>query len=203
MSCIRALWLGWLLCALLPCTPAAAQPPARAYPPDDTVAAAPLSAAARDWPDRAPKLRWYGWQTLASDGVALGLLALPWLDAPGYFVAPALLLGALGPAVIHAAHGNWAAGASSLALRLLGDLVIGIGMVRIALSEGVDSEERLGVGILIAGAAITLAASALDAAFFSYARDRPGRRHAEMHILPWASARSSTRAAGLSLRASF
>jgi hypothetical protein len=194
--------MGWLLLlAVLHGTPASAQRDVRAYPPDDTVTAAPqqtASSTAREWPDTSPKLSWYGWQPLLSDGLVLGLVTVSLLNPPLSLSGPALLLAALGPPIMHAAHGNLAAGAGSFALRLLGIAFIAVGAISTALSEGEDS---IGVGLTITGAAIIGVTGVLDAALFSYARARSGRRHAELHVLPWASARAG--AGGLSLQASF
>ncbi len=80
--------------------------------------------------EREAPTRWYGWQTLITDGVALGSLAgfmatfrLCWdgscdnTDAGIFLMTSMLSYGAGGP-LIHGAHGRWNIAAASFGTRM-------------------------------------------------------------------------------------
>lgn len=81
----------------------------------------------------APKRRWYGGETLASDGVSAALVIAGVLSASGsrnsesatVVLAGAGFLGfALGPPIIHAIHGHGGKAAASLGLRVASTLLL-------------------------------------------------------------------------------
>ena len=113
---------------------------------------------------------WYGWQTLAADGVSLVLIPLvgsrtgnaqgTTLFAAGTFTLTAPL--------IHFAHGRRGSGVLSLALRLalpLGGSLLGGGL----LPEDCRSPSCVPVGTLVGLSVGAVMASAIDAAALSYA----------------------------------
>jgi hypothetical protein len=99
---------------------------------------------------------WYGWQTLTIDAAAVGVLilgatsdrtALPFAEAAAGAYA-------IGPPIVHFAHGNVGKGLGSLALRLLGPLV---GYELASWLSG--PRDQVGLGI-VAGPATAVAADA-------------------------------------------
>ncbi|HEY3495937.1 MAG TPA: hypothetical protein VGK73_14665 [Polyangiaceae bacterium] len=139
--------------------------------------------------------RWYGWQNLTADGVALALVVGGAALAEDGSIPDALsgtVLGlgvatyALGGPVIHFGHGNPGRGVLSLGLRTLLPVGLGVGTVQAMCSPHSDF-----CGIVAIPAALVgiVAAVTLDAA--AIARDE----------VP-ASPRSSSRTLGFSLRPS-
>lgn len=142
----------------------------------------------REQPQEQPEERWYGWQTITTDGISLtlgtaglGVAAAsvgpftPCLDLNGngcssggrggsdggMIAAASLGISAsatylLGAPIVHAAHGHWDKAGISLGLRSLP-----IAFATPLLASGSDDAQRVGVGVLVAGAA---AAMAIDAA---------------------------------------
>ncbi|MEZ4402954.1 MAG: hypothetical protein R3B06_23230 [Kofleriaceae bacterium] len=79
-------------------------------------------------PSRADRGTWYGWQTLGVDAVA-DVTMVGGLVEGRHGVAVAtvgLAVYALGPPLVHAAHGNWGRGGVSVAMRVGGPLVGGL-----------------------------------------------------------------------------
>jgi hypothetical protein len=84
-----------------------AEEPLAAAPldPDDAQRIEELLRAPPDGPTRT---RWYGWETLMSDGLSVATFPI-YVGAGGFFLAPPIL---------HASHGRWGAAGVSLALRV-------------------------------------------------------------------------------------
>lgn len=111
-------------CGLLFCTSAAAQEPARSataasswVTPAPTVPAVPQPMPAEQ---NGTHTNWYGWQALLIDGTALTLLAGSGTPSSKPSIAVtyvAVASYAIGPPIIHWAHGHVEAGIGSLALR--------------------------------------------------------------------------------------
>lgn len=107
------------------------------------------------------KERWYGWQTLALDGLALtALVATPsqYVDdesaGTGLFYA-AIGTFVLGGPIVHAAHGNWGRAAGSAALRLGAILLTGLAIEASKCPyEHCDATEQIVVGGLVGFALI-------------------------------------------------
>jgi len=105
-----------------------------AIAPAPARALAPVPVPPEDQPDpafeqREPPTRWYGWQTLITDGVALGSLAgviatyrFCWDGAcdntdAALFAATMVLSYGAGAPLVHGAHGRWGIAAASLGMR--------------------------------------------------------------------------------------
>lgn len=153
------------------------------YTPSNTVAPAPT--------DR----RWYGWQTLLSDALSVGLS----FASLGLGVPPIPALGLLfGAATIHSAHDNWTGLGISLGLRTLAGL-FGFGAAISALtSDDEPGHARDGDELIVVAAITGLAAVVIDAAVLGYETLPP--KQTSYGIAPWADARGS---AGLQLMAAF
>lgn len=157
-------------------------------------------------PGYADRDTWYGWQTIASDLVAVGLTTGSALSDAR--TAPALGLGglgvyALGAPIVHTAHGHVARGGVDLGLRLgapiaglFAGFVTGLVIAFIAPPRRCGSDQcfwayPLG-GALIGGGAGVLTASAVDAAFFAWdgapARAPAAARAPALRLAPtWAA----------------
>jgi len=142
------------------CTSAAA----RAAEPDEIVLeeapAPPPSppagvAVANVPPEEETEVRWYGWQTLASDGASI-LTAPIVVGIPLFFV---------GTPLVHAWHGNLAAAGISFAVRGSAAAVILAGATR---SSGGDMAGLALMPYLAVSAVIGSAAIAIDAAALAY-----------------------------------
>ncbi len=105
------------LCALL------LSLPPRAYAQEASIGASP------DGP------RWYGWQTLSVDGIALGVTLTGWAtvsaSTPGSSPLGSVVLGvgltgyALGPPLVHLAHGRWVTALVDAGIRLTAPIIAG------------------------------------------------------------------------------
>ena len=138
----------------------------------------------------APRSRWYGWQTLASDGVSLTALVvgagmssgrddfgseLAWFGVVGYVVAPG---------IVHFTHRNPGRGFGSFGLRL--GMPLAGAFIGLAMASGCDRNlceaSGAGAGILLGiGAAV-----AIDAAVFAY-DDRKRARSRGTGLVPLVS----------------
>jgi hypothetical protein len=136
-------------------------------------AAAQSPPAPADTPRRLER-RWYGWQTLATDGAAITLLAGTALltdgAPPGPLPTTGYVLGTLsyafGGPIVHFAHGNPGWGFASFGLRVPAPVITSLGAMGVYC--GLQPGEYCGlIGVPFAGAAI-LAAIAIDAAVFAY-----------------------------------
>lgn len=131
-----------------------------------------------DAPSRAPRAasRWYGWQTLATDGAAVALtglsLASDGSTSRAMFGVGGLGAFVLGGPIVHAAHGRWGAAAGSLALRVvtpLGGAVVGaLAGASASEDDGVVGLANAVVGMLVGFTIGTGAASAVDSAALAH-----------------------------------
>jgi hypothetical protein len=96
---------------------------------------------------RKPRTRWYGWQTLITDGASLSMLigAGSAKDSAGTWVALSGLTYALGGPTVHWAHGNGGKGAASLGLRL--GLPVGLGLLGYATGAALSGGKGYGGAI--------------------------------------------------------
>jgi hypothetical protein len=108
--------------------------------------------------------RWYGWQTLSVDALAVGGLlfagALGGREVP--LVTASAGIYALGPPVVHLAHGHPWKGLASLGLRV-GAPALGYALGRAA---GGDASGAAFAGAFLGG----MGATATDAAFLAWDR---------------------------------
>lgn len=153
-------------------------------------------AAARD-SDRP----WYGWQTLTTDGVAVGAMVSIGL-VRDWGVAGALgLVGTssylLGAPIIHAAHGRWGAAFGSLGLRTV-PILLSVGIASCGLAHPFGEVSGACAGLIPLAVLTTLAPIVLDPALLAY-DDPPDPRGAVVMIAPWATPNSG----GLSLARQF
>ena len=118
-----------------PPAPTAAPPPAATYappPPPPNYAPAPNyyypPPGYYYGPPPRPKRTWYGWQTLASDGLAITLLYAAAQSSHGGdgrgLAYGSLLIYNIGAPTIHFGHGNYLLGGLSLAVRSLPTMLI-------------------------------------------------------------------------------
>jgi hypothetical protein len=102
---------------------------------------------------------WYGWQTLATDAIALGPLVLMAAmngDGAEVFVPLALGTYVLGGPIVHATHGNWGRAGGSLSLRVGAPILCALPVAAIPVPGFALA------GLLVgAGLAITLDAAVL------------------------------------------
>lgn len=134
-----------------------------------------------------PASRWYGWQTLTTDGAALTLFVLStqrslgWdgLDSPSMLVWASAATFALGGPVVHLAHGRPVAALVSLGARTVVPtaLLFGVGYGTYGLMKAGGDDDglgraivALGLGVLAGGAGMA-SAIALDAGVL--AREAP------------------------------
>jgi hypothetical protein len=117
-------------------TPAPHRVVSEAPRPVPVAVAAPIQVETRS--------QWYGWQTLSTDGAALGVLTLggALVDNDnsesgraviGSFVGLGAGAYVFGGPIVHAAHQNWGAAAASLGLR------VGLPLMGILIGSAVDS----------------------------------------------------------------
>jgi hypothetical protein len=153
---------------------AQAQPPAPCPAP-----APPPRAAAKPKRAEPSQTEWYGWQTIATDVLAVALLAGSGDSDDGRQVAAGLGVYLLGGPAVHLAHGELGKAGNSLGLRAglpLAGGVLGYGLG--ALGCG-DSEESLGdalcpVGMTALGVLVgAVGAVAIDAGAIAKKEVRP------------------------------
>jgi hypothetical protein len=115
-----------------------------------------------------PRRRWYGWQTLTTDGLALGLtVATAALSDGNEFPVPLAVLAlgtyVLGGPLVHFTHRHDGKGLLSLILRVGLPALTGGGLI---LATNCNPNECLGGGLLLIGGGVLgiTAASAIDAA---------------------------------------
>jgi hypothetical protein len=152
---------------------AAAADPAPLNAPTTDPTRVPDSSLAPPAPQRLES-RWYGWQTLTTDGAAIALLVGTQLASggapPGPLETTGYALGTLsyvfGGPIVHFAHRNPGRGFASFALRVPAPIITGLAAMGVYC--GLEPGEYCGlIGVPFAGAAI-LAAIAIDAAVFGY-----------------------------------
>ena len=139
--------------------------------------------------------RWYGWQTLVTDGISLSALVVGAsiesreTGGPGGGTTSLLWLGFLGyeaaPAVVHAAHRNPGRAFASMGIRLgmpLAGAFLGASLASDC-NRNLCEAGGAGVGVLLGMAG----AIAIDAAVFSYddAKRAPSRRAGLRPLIAW------------------
>lgn len=160
---------------------AAQEPPSRR---SDTSPAPPAGAA-----PPATVSRWYGWQTLVTDGAAIGLVTGGIvLDEASHVSSSVLADGviglgvasyALGGPIVHFAHRNPGRAFASLALRIGLPIILGYGAIAIICG---DSGEFCGLVAIPGGALGIATAITLDASVL--ARDQVPVNRAAFSIVP-------------------
>lgn len=145
--------------------------------------------------EAAERRRWYGWQTLITDGVSLTALVVGAsiesreTGGPGGGTTSLLWLGFLGyeaaPAVVHAAHRNPGRAFASMGIRLgmpLAGAFLGASLASDCNRNWCEAGGA-GVGVLLGMAG----AIAIDAAVFSYddAKRGPVRRAGLKPLIAW------------------
>lgn len=181
--------------------------PARAEPAPSASLATETQPSERSAPGR----RWYGWQTLAIDGAAIGvgLTGAHLLDdhrAAGVSLGATGLLGySFSGPLVHWAHDRRGAAALSLALR------VGLPLVSVGVLSGESAGRCPGVGardderyceriettLLVAASLSMLAASIVDAAVLGWEPPTPTPTPAParlelMPLLAWDGRRGGT-----------
>lgn len=132
---------------------------------------------------RVEAKRWYGWQTLSTDGVAIASFVIAGATNEAN-VLPAVGLGTylFGGPIVHATHGNWGRSAASLGMRTAipvatGALVYAVNNCESPSNEdaGTDGWCELGraVGALFGGMVGATVAVALDASLLAWEHEEP------------------------------
>lgn len=152
-----------------------APPPA---PPDAQPPVAPYPPAYPPWPrpphgppagvepaePTEPEMRWYGWQTLITDGAAIVLLFAGIDSESGELIGAAALTYYLGAPIVHWSHGQVGKGFASLGIRLGGTL-LAVAVISSCFDDPSCSETTVavvGLGALIAPIPIDAAALARE-----------------------------------------
>lgn len=189
MSASRLACVAWLWLYLILTPHAHAQQDARSAPADAPAVREPLQLRE----PMAPRVErvWYGWQTLIADGVAgpvlLGLLMSESDTAPIWITFATWGLAA---PVLHFAHGNFAEGAASIALRAGG---VGLTALVFVFSWLAGS----GSGGWVAAVACVIGIAAIDAGALAYEERTVTRQNAALQLAPLAD--RATRTLGLML----
>ncbi|MES1184562.1 MAG: hypothetical protein ABUL60_12155 [Myxococcales bacterium] len=156
-------------------SPAPPQPaPAVATPPPVAARPAAVQSVHPGLGDETPS-RWYGWQTLAADGMAVALTvgSIALAGSGGEEPSSALGWGALGTyvlgaPVLHFVHENPGRGFASLGMRVVGPIALGV-LGAAAEDCANHGGEFCGVGGAVVGATMGIvAAITIDAAVFAY-----------------------------------
>jgi len=146
----------------------------------------PLRQQPREEIAPAPEWRWYGWQTLTSDGASLATLMTALYLGDSKVLAPASLVGlGFGAPVVHAWHGK--------PLKALGSVALRIGLPATGILIGFSAARRppggdygnTGAleGIVGFGAGLILA-SAIDAAALGWTRAPERTSATQLSLLP-------------------
>lgn len=123
--------------------------------------------------------RWYGWQTLIADGVAIGSVLV--LDP--ITVAVGCGIGLLFPPIIHFVHQNGVSGSISFGMRALSGALFLLGVLVAAEGVfGIDRDEESVGAVLAVGGLVGYAASLIvDASVLSF-DEVPDESYA---VVPW------------------
>lgn len=161
-----------------PASVAASPPASSATPTSPAASAAPVPVveeAIHPFPTDETSSRWYGWQTLATDGaaVALVLASIATAGGSGDSASGACGVGAvgvyaLGAPAVHFVHGNPGRGFASLGIRVGAPVVLGFLGVE-AENCGEHGGDFCGFGGALLGvSAGIIGAIAIDAAVLAY-----------------------------------
>jgi hypothetical protein len=126
-----------------------------------------------------PPNRWYGWQTLATDGAAVGLISASLATADNGRNSPSSALAwgalgayALGAPVMHFVHENPGRGLASFGMRVGGPILLGFTGAMLENCGG-GGGDFCGLGGALIGTSLgIIGAVAVDAAVFAY-DDKP------------------------------
>lgn len=126
-----------------------------------------------------PPNRWYGWQTLATDGAAVGLISASLATADNGRNSPSSALAwgalgayALGAPVMHFVHENPGRGFASFGMRVGGPILLGVTGAMLENCGG-GGGDFCGLGGALIGTSLgIIGAVAVDAAVFAY-DDKP------------------------------
>ena len=170
--------------------------PSVGAPPESV--APPRAIDARRKPEGS---RWYGWQTLATDGAAVALLAIGVAAEKGPVIGVSAATFALGGPIVHLAHGRGGAAAGSLGLRVgipVAGFFVGAAMQHCNHTSEADDLcgfEGAAIGML-AGAGIAML---LDSALLAHedARREQPQRVARLFVSPAVSMSKSSGTVGL------
>lgn len=172
--------------------------------PQAGVVGAPQATEADEGGTEKPlRSRWYGWQTLATDGAAVALFATGVAASSGELAAFSGAPFALGGPIVHLAHRRGGAAAASLGIRL-GLATSGFFVGAAMKSCGPSSEEDTGYACGLNAAAIGVLAGAgvamiIDTAFLAredVRLERP-QRTAALSVSPAVSVTKSSGTVGL------
>lgn len=152
-----------------------------------------LGAAPRAHAEEPARERWYGYQTMAVDATAIGLLAATGAIPEGaqpWMAGGAIGLYALGPAVVHGANARGGAGLGSFGMRL------GLPIVGALMGLGIGASSSFKGLFELAGAGAfvgALTAMVLDAAFLARKTvpaepGAPSTPSALSLVVPWGGA---------------
>jgi hypothetical protein len=126
-------------------------------------------------PADPPHPSWCGYQTLATDGMALALAIISAEKESGAAAVGAIGLYALGAPTVHALHRRPLAAAGSIAMRLVLPLLASaLGAATANCSTRVVNDENCDFGPSLTGLAVGMAAAAvLDSAVLAWDRPSP------------------------------
>lgn len=146
--------------ASLPAQRAQAASPVEHFAPDAAQFPTEAKAECSDPQEMLYKTTWYGWQTLAADGLSLLMAGA---EQGGVAVGTYVLVAP----VIHAAHGAPGKGLGSLALRVLLPISFAMGGMEVSCSihwgNDPEGDECYPVGLVVGALVGAGAASAIDA----------------------------------------
>ena len=140
-----------------------------------------------------PKERiWYGWQTLISDGLSLGLIALSIASDEEEVALVGIGVLTLASPLVHFVHENTPSGLISLTMRVVavglfvlgGVLVSDSGIFDDGSSSG-DTEALVGSALLIVSLAGELAAIGVDASVLAFAPKNWNTGRSAAGMAPW------------------
>ena len=146
---------------------------------------------------------WYGWQTLATDGAALGLFYAAASERSGALAWSGVAVYALGGPAVHLAHEHLGKAAGSLGLRVglpvAGGLALGLALHKDCTGSSSEGEcgidETLGA---LAGAALgAIAAAVIDSAAIAREDAPKPRNAAGVTLSPHVSVQSGSYNAGI------
>lgn len=160
--------------------------------------------------EREPERRWYGWQTLLTDGASLSLMIAGSAANSGSsdsetgsaFATAGFLSYLFATPIVHAAHGHWGKAGGSFAIRAGSTVLLVLGVAQ-CLSETLFTDRSCsgsGTTLLVLGTIGFFGAIVVDAAVIAR-EDVPSGDEARLKLAPWVDAR--TGAGGLTLRGGF
>jgi hypothetical protein len=155
--------------------------------------------------ETAPRSHWYGWQTAATDGAAVALLATGIAAESGELAGFSGATFALGGPIVHLAHGRGGAAAASLGIRVglaTSGFFAGAAMKSCPPSSSEEEDDSYACGLEAAAIGMLVGAGAamvIDTAFLTHEDIRPERpqRTAALSVSPAVSVTKSSGTVGL------